>query len=100
MFLDGVGLIGFSVLPVAFGVVTVPLAMAARGTTSTKELVSEGPTEALDTSLTEKYRRELMIAGVTSLVLGGVGLAIGIPLYRAGRTTYVQFDPAAAAFRF
>lgn len=102
-FLDGVGLIVLSVVPIGVGLAAIPVSLASGDSISLPDPRADNPRAmnySREIAHREKYRTELLICGIGSLVLGGIGLGIGIPLYRAGKTTYVAFDPEARAFRF
>lgn len=102
MYDDGLGLIVFGVFPAAFGLVATPWALSMNGSFSALNVAHDPPTSRgmFDTSPREQYRRELLVAGIASLAVGGVALGLGVPLYRAGRTSYVQYDEKVKAFRF
>jgi hypothetical protein len=102
-FLDGVGLIVISVVPIGVGLAAIPVSLMMDGSLALPDPVADNPRTinySVEVARREQYRKELLICGIGSLVLGGIGLGIGIPLYRAGQTTYVSFDPHALAFRF
>lgn len=102
MFLDGVGLMIISVAPLGVGLAAIPISMSMNGSASLPDPGADDPRakNTPDVVRREQYRTELLISGITSLVLGGIGLGIGIPLYRAGKTTIVAYDPQAFVFRF
>lgn len=102
MYYDGLGLIVFAVFPTAFGAIATPWALSMNGSFSVPNIAHDPPVSRgmFDTSPGEQYRRELLVAGVASLVVGGIALGLGIPLVRAGKTSYVQYDAKVGALRF